>query len=76
MDKNILRQVLADNAKLIGRLDVMPREYNVETDKNYIFTGVRSICVQNGWKIVYAICVDKKIAFGRIWYERYSIYEF
>lgn len=41
MDKNILRQVLADNAKLIGRLDVMPREYNVETDKNYIFTGVR-----------------------------------
>ena len=41
MDKNILRQVLADNAKLIGRLDVIPREYNVETDKNYIFTGVR-----------------------------------
>ena len=41
MDKNLIRQVLADNAKLIDKLDVMPRNYNVEFDTNYIFTGVR-----------------------------------
>ena len=41
MDKQVLKQVLLDNAKLVEAIDVLPREYALEDSANYVFTGVR-----------------------------------
>ena len=41
MDKQVLKQVLLDNAQLIDKIEVLPREYALDESVNYVFTGVR-----------------------------------
>jgi hypothetical protein len=41
MDKQVLKQVLLDNAQLVEKLEVFPRSYALDESVNYVFTGVR-----------------------------------
>lgn len=41
MDKQVLKQVLLDNMKLVETIDVLPRQYALDETTNYVFTGVR-----------------------------------
>ena len=41
MDKQLLKQVLLDNAQLVEKIDVLPRAYALDESINYVFTGVR-----------------------------------
>jgi predicted AAA+ superfamily ATPase len=41
MDKQVLKQVLLDNAQLVAKIEVLPRDYDLDESVNYVFTGVR-----------------------------------
>ena len=41
MDKHVLKQVLLDNSKLVEKIEVLPRAYELDESINYVFTGVR-----------------------------------
>ena len=41
MDKQVLKQVLLDNAQLVEKIEVLPRAYVLDESINYVFTGVR-----------------------------------
>ena len=41
MDKQVLKQVLLDNAQLVEKIEVLPRAYALDESVNYVFTGVR-----------------------------------
>ena len=41
MDKQVLKQILMDNAKLVEKIEVLPRAYDLDESTNYVFTGVR-----------------------------------
>ena len=41
MNKQVLKQVLLDNTKLVETIHVFPREYALDEAVNYVFTGVR-----------------------------------
>ena len=41
MNKQVLKQVLLDNAQLVGKIEVLPRAYALDESVNYVFTGVR-----------------------------------
>ena len=41
MDKQVLKQILLDNAQLVAKIEVLPRAYDWDESVNYVFTGVR-----------------------------------